>query len=280
MAKSDIEGFWEAVRTVTSESPERATGVQEWAYREKAPLLLVGERYKNHLEAYVETKDPAFNTERSSEWIWEGLGGNICQRLSRVHPVGTAEVSWALLRGLLTIDILAIFDPIRPLVDQGLLYTEVFRTIWEARFLLDEGYDLETLVEVLAEWVSSSSLPERSEVLLERLKINRGLSAGERLDVLFFLTTLARQNDHLPRIVFLLQDLDKAFTQGSAKRKGIVKELESFNFSLDRWSRLGSPCKFLFTYGHDPLPLLVKVRPKLAHRLELCTFGVKSERGR
>jgi len=190
----------------------------------------------------------------SGNWLETGLVSNLTERLSKVRSVGSIiPHDWDILWNLLTLEELKVEDgPVRTLVDQGHLFTEGFKAIWEARFRLEEGQELQTFVSTLSRWLTAAPLSPEEKDLLGTLGVENELeTVYERLDMLFFLATLARQNDLLFPTVLVVDGIERMLTQGTSKRRELLKEFSDFVMTAERWARLGSPLGFMLGYSNE-----------------------------
>ncbi len=234
------------------------------------PLLLIeGPTPTHRASVYRLTKTA--QDEMAGKWLERGLVANLTDRISKLRCVGSIiPHEWDLLWNLLTLEQLEVEGPVRDLIDQGDLFTQAFKAIWEARFRLDEGRELQTFVSTLARWMTASKLTEEDRVLLGSLGLENELETTfERLDLLFFLVTLARQNELLYPTVLAIDGLERMVTQGASKRKESLKELYDFCVAAERWGRLGSPLGFMLGYSneHEALESFERSNAKLGEKL-------------
>jgi hypothetical protein len=212
----------------------------------------------------------------SNSWVKEGLTQDLTHRISKVRAIGSIiPHEWDLLWNLLTLENLVVEDPLRMLVDQGHLVTQFFKSLWEARFRLDEGREVREVVQALSNWMTSAPLDDAQREQLTQLGVTRKpVTTIERLDMLFFLLALAKQNDLVEQLVFVFDGLDQAVRQGIGKRRQFYKELADFVLAAERWARLGAPIGFMLGYSkdHDPLGVIEAAQPKLGRKLR--TFAL------
>jgi hypothetical protein len=208
--------------------------------------------------------------------LTEGLVTNLTRRLSKVRSIGSIiPHEWDLLWNLLTLETLVVEDPLRLLVDQGHLITEAFKAIWEARFRLEEGQEVQDAVSAISNWMTGAPLDVAQRKFLGQLGIvSEPSTTFERLDLMFFLVALAKQNELVSRTVFIFDGLERAVVQGVSRRKAFYKECFDFCIAAERWSRLGAPIGFIFGYSkeHDPLSVIEKAHPKLGRKLRGYTL--------
>lgn len=177
---------------------------------------------------------------------------------------------WGLLWGVTDVKELILDDPLHGLVDQGFRFTEVFQALWEIRFLRDEGRDVRSLMMALVDWFSMRPLNAGQQDLLARSKITRELSTPqEQLDVLFFLSALAHQNDVLQNAVVVFDGLDRALGQAPKPCKKLLRDLLGLVTTAERWGRLGSPLGLAIGYHADggTLGSLERANRKLWHKI-------------
>lgn len=232
-------------------------------------LLIEGPTPAHRMALYRLTKTD--QDDLSDAWLDEGLVANLTHRLSKMRAIGSIiPHEWDLLWNLLTLETLDIEDPVRILVDQGHIITEMFKAIWEARFRLDEGREVKDVVSAISNWMTASPISGEQRQLLGSLGITREPSTVyERLDLLFFLVALAKQNDLVDRAVFVFDGLEKLVTQGISRRKAALKETFEFCVAAERWARLGAPVGFLFGYSgeHKPIEAIGRAHSKLGDKL-------------
>lgn len=282
-----LEDFWEDVRPRDGErrasqrpgslrpawDPPDIDKLQEWAAKvgqDPSPVLLVEGPTPAHRAAiYRLTK--TVQDDVTDSWLSEGLVANLTHRISKVRATGSIiPHEWDLLWNLLTLETLVVEDSVRMLVDQGHLITEAFRAIWEARFRLEEGREVKDVVSALSSWMTSAPLSSAQREQLTQLGITREPgSTFERLDMLFFVLALAKQNELVTQTVFVFDGLDRAVRQGIGKRRAFYKELHDFTVTAERWARLGAPIGFMFGYSksHDPIGVIETAVPKLGRKL-------------
>lgn len=205
-------------------------------------------------------------------WADQGLVNALTERLSKTRATGSITPhQWDLLWNLLTVSDLEVQGSLRMLVDQGLSISEAFKGIWEARFRLDEGQDLQSFVNLISRWMTAAELSSEERSLLGGLGIeNEPDSPFARLDMLFFLATLARQNQLLGPTVFSIDGIEAALMKNPARKKELLKELFDFCIAAERWGRLGSPLGFVLGYNgtYDAMSSFAQAHTKLADKLK------------
>jgi hypothetical protein len=288
MSELPLQDYWDALSPPDSErrashrpdalrsswEPPDIDRLTKWSsvvgLENSKPLLLIeGPTPAHRASIYRLTK--TVQAEMASKWLERGLVANLTDRVAKVRAVGSIiPHEWDLLWNLLTLEQLDVVDPVRSLIDQGDLFTQAFKAIWEARFRLDEGRELQTFVSTLSRWMTASELTRADRELLGSLGIENELETTfERLDLLFFLVTLARQNELIYPTVFVFDGLERMVTQGTSKRKASLKEFYDFCLTAERWGRLGSPLGFMLGYSneHDALEVFEKSNAKLGEKL-------------
>lgn len=255
-------------------TPPDIDRLKAWAEavgQEPTPILLVEGPTPAH-RAAIYRLTRTVQDDLSDSWLDEGLVKNLSHRLSKVRAIGSITPhKWDLLWNLLTLETLEVEEPLRTLIDQGHLITEAFKAIWEARFRLDEGREVKDVVSAISNWMTGDTLTTDQRALLGTLGITREpTTAFERLDMLFFLVALAKQNDLLTSTVFVFDGLEKAVMKGASRRKELLKETFDFCVAAERWARLGAPIGFLFGYAgdHKPLDAIERSNAKLGAKLK------------
>lgn len=234
------------------------------------PILLVEGPTPTH-RATIYRLTKTAQDKLAQEWVEQGVVENLTARFAKVRTLGSIiPHEWDLLWNLLTLEKLHTEDPIRTLIDQGHLLTEAFRSIWEARFRLEEGTEVKNFVRVLSRWMTAQPLDTSERQLLGTLGVkHEPKTTIERLDMLFFLASLAKQNELVTNIVFIFDGLERAATLGVSRRRELLKELHDFCLTADRWARLGSPIGFMFGYSneHKALDSIERSNAKLGSKL-------------
>lgn len=220
----------------------------------------------------------------SREWVDQTILSNFTGRLALAKvpteakrdlpewfppPVWAWEFLWALAASpnFLT------EEPLRGLVDQAhYLFHEVYRVLWELRFRLKENGSHENTIEFFTatvRWLTSSHLTQTDLAMLEAAGVTRRVTSDqERLDVLFFLITLAEHNALINRYVVCFDGLERAL---KPEKRPLLREMATFLVTLDRWIRLAqAPIGVLI--GMDTssrqMAQLRRLNPKLADEVE------------
>lgn len=191
-------------------------------------------------------------------WLVKGTHAHFSDQIAKLRG------AWGLLWGLIDADDLIVDEPLHGLIDQGFRFTELFQAIWEARFLLSEGRDVRDLVHALTAWLTNKQLDANQRTLLRKARIGHELSSGqEQLDVLFFLTALAQQNDVLDKAAIAFDGLDRALGQAPKPRRQLLRDLDGLIRSTERWARLGSPVGVMVGFCEGTLDVLQRSNAKL-----------------
>lgn len=226
----------------------------------------------------------SLDTIAAADWLEIGVAASFLNRAARFvmppeskqrtapwfpHLAGVWEVLWALV----AVEEFVIEEPLRSMVDQSFyLLHDMFKALWEARFLARENADLgvaEDFVQTLLRWLANATLTQKDVETLSSIGIRRSVTTDvERLDLICFLFTLAQQNALLSRAVLLFDDLESAL---GPEKKVLLKGLFELLETLRRWMRIGEcPVGILigFTGTRADLNILRKRSPKLAAEVE------------
>jgi len=204
------------------------------------------------------------------DWVTEGLINNLTRRVRTISGIRDWDILWRLL----SLNAFEISESQRYLIDQGHLITEMFKMIWEARFCLNEGRELqECLVRSIAGWIQGpldgSLRGYMSRLVLSRLNtVLEPTTSHDRLDLLFFLISLAQQNGLVDNLILVLDGLERVLESDPQSR---LKELADFCVSAERWSRLGTHIGFII--GHSDVQVLATIQelhPRLGIKLQSC----------
>lgn len=198
-----------------------------------------------------------FEVHGASRWLEEGVLPNVTGRLGRLSLGPEAREltkpwfpplpgSWELFWGLVAVEEFVIEEPLRGMVDQSFyLAHDVYRALWEARFLAKEYGQVgqkgpaPAIAASIVRWFTGSDLDEEDREVLTSIGIKRNVSSEqERLDVLCFLLTLGVQNGLLSRLVLFFDSLEEALTPA---RRGLLRQLHAFIAGITRWNRIGPP---------------------------------------
>lgn len=260
----ELEECWRDIRPraqslTSSWHPPPRRLVEEWATTlgsKTNPLLAVkGPSLLHRMEVY--------------RWICPGEPGEWLGSPREYLSARTAGPNWNLLWDLLDVQDFVVEEPLRGLIDQGFLFTEFYQALWEARFLLQEStLGVGALVEALIRWMTLTELGAEDRKLLGRLRLSRPLQSDEeRLDTLFFLLALARQNGTMEPTVVVFDELGKAVRAGVATRRKVLAELLKLVSAAERWNRLGAAIGIVVGFEPGVLTSLRRYNPKLAKKV-------------
>ena len=178
------------------------------------------------------------------------------------------EDVWELLWALVAVEDFVIDESLRKMVDRKFyLVHDVYRLLWEARFVSHETSDLKAtkrLVSTLLRWFEGNLTEPDIEVLVG-LGIQRQVQAQERADVLCFLASLASHNAIVSRIVLGFEGLNDILSKEQRPR---LKQLHTLLQTLTRWSNLGCPIRVLIGFDSRDNSRLRKLHPKLAESVK------------
>lgn len=208
-------------------------------------------------------------------WLRDDIVGALANKLSKM-PVANDERlapwfipngAWQLLWGLIAVEDLAIEEPLRSAVDHGSLFIhEVYRALWEARFLVAEHSTLEpatAFVATMVRWLTGSELhPEDHNCLAVSGLHRRIMRDQERIGALLFLVTLATQNGLISKLVVGFDCLEAACC---VNERGVLRQLHVLIGVADRWVHMfKSPIGFVIGFNETKLQALRKLNPRLA----------------
>lgn len=228
--------FWDDLRLGWSEPPPALdASLAEWASElgtGDVPIVVLRGPTSQRAEAYGWFRqEGAASVVGRDGWLGVGAVADFTFHLSRLGG------DWHLIWGLLDVQDLVIDEPLRELVDRGSRYTDLFKAIWEIRFLLDEGHDVRPHIDTLARWMSEGTLPEGPR----RLPLRGSPTLAERADLLLFLLALSQQNNHGTPIVFIFDGLERAIQQAPEARKSLLTGLLTLIEAIERWADFGCP---------------------------------------
>jgi len=267
----DLEECWDAVRprTLTTKwHPPSRPLVEQWVEglgQETNPVLSVkGPSPLHRMEVYrwicpMAEGEPCKDV--GSEWI-DDPWGHLVKWVGGVGP-------WNLLWELLDVKDFVVEEPLRGLVDQGFLFTEFYQALWEVRFLLRESTpNIEGITDALIRWMTLEELSTEDHQVLGRLRLSRPLQSDEeRLDTMFFLLALARQNGIAKPTIVIYDELGKAVRQGQSTRRKILADLLKLISAAKRWNRLGSALGLVAGFEPGVLTPLRRYNPKLGKEI-------------
>lgn len=186
------------------------------------------------------------NSRNTQDWFQKGILDDIAQRVRAI-----TGRPWGLVWDLLDTPDFIVEEPLRGLIDQGFTFTGLFKALWEARFLLQEGKKPEgmALMGAVFRWLCGQELTVEQQIQLEAVHIDRELvTMPERLDMLLFLLALAYQNGLVDRTVFVLDGLERVVRTGPDKRKDLLRQLNEATTVFSRWAKLGSATGLVFGF--------------------------------
>jgi hypothetical protein len=134
--------------------------------------------------------------------------------------------------------------------------------------LQESSSDVGALVDALIHWMTWAELVGKDRELLGKLRLSRPLQSDEeRLDILFFLLALARQNGVIGPAIVVFDDLGLALRQGHHARRQLLADTLKLILAAERWDRLGTA--FGIVLGLDPgvLATLKEYNPKLGAKV-------------
>ncbi len=241
---------WIDLRSTVRPPPwEPPTTCLDWAHEERGPLLVVaGDQEKRDL---LYQQVGAVHVDPKDTWVDVLFPGFLANRLSKIRSIGSITPhEWDILWNLITVDELHLDITLQDLVDQGKLYTRIHKVLTEARQRLDENGEIKPVVQALGRWLTEGQLEEPyGQALLGMKGPNRIPAPYERFDALFFLATLSSVNALLSPTILVLDGLEGILNH--YHRKGLAKELVDLCLAIDRWSRMGSPFKFVFGLANE-----------------------------
>jgi len=168
---------------------------------------------------------------------------------------------WDLLWGLVARKSFVIEEPLRGLIDRRFSrLSDMFRALTEVRFEISErkgGHLIEEAVTSIGRWVEGSP---KIDPFLQQVMIRRPLNEEEKLGVLFFLLTLAKQNGLVEDTIFVLGDLENA----DRKEAGDLHRVLS---ALERWGPIGCPFRLLITWDGRSQNALRRLHPGLSKQV-------------
>lgn len=193
-----------------------------------------------------------------TDWLKKGVDPAVTEVVRRASPLRDdmpmwfppEPREWELLWGVASMPDFVIDEPLRTIVDQSNHPAhELYRQIWEVRFLTKERVNLNSAQEIVhrtTAWLTGEDIPSH-----------------HRYDLLCALLTLAVQNELIEDFNFHFQGLDRAFEEPK-----LLEDFDEFIYVVQCWADMGSLVNV--TIGLDPklLPKLEEVHPKLAKRLQ------------
>jgi hypothetical protein len=182
----------------------------------------------------------------SYEWPQTSLIGNV-----------GARMDWhQLISALVDGHSLYTAEDLKQVIDQGFVHGgPIIRSVWEAKYLREEGKDREVaiLVRALAKWTTGTQdrLMSDEFAILHDLEIPPVPSEAERYDVILLWLTLAAQNRLFDRVILPFDGFDRVATDPKW-----LEDFESLIQVAKPWAALGSPLGIMLGMRQDPLDLL------------------------
>ena len=248
--------------------PSPAQGLLHWASQlDETPILILEGPASERAEAYAWLRQNHTVVLGRDGWLGVGALGDFAFHVSRLGG------DWSLLWGLCDVDDFVVDEPLREMIDQGSQYTELFRAIWEVRFLLDEGHDVRAYIEALARWTTEGEESDQ----LQRLRIRSRPNPRQRIDLLLFLLALAQQSNLLDAPpVFVFDGLDRALEQAAEPRRFLLRGLLEMIDAIEGWASLGSPAGVLVGLAQPKKTLrqLRRRNAKLHRKIQRHLSGV------
>lgn len=226
------------------------------------------------------------------DWVDQSILANFTARVAMAQVPHEAKnelpdwfpppvLAWEFVWALASVETFLAEEPLRGLVDRShYVFHEVYRVLWELRFRLRENKDVaptQQFFDAAVRWMTASHLTETDLAMLESAGVTRRIrSDQERFDVLCFLITLAEHNALLNRFIVCFDGLERAIRP---EKRGLLRELQMFLATLDRWIRLAqAPIGVLV--GMDTsarqMSSLRRLNPKLADEIEAGLAWVSS----
>ena len=211
--------------------------------------------------------------EDATERVRKALVPEDCRDvLPRWCPPTPGE--WELFWGLIGVENFVIDASVLPLVNQqGYLVHDLYKLIWEARFLAKENVNLmsaQALVETTLHWMTGADLSEEQVKVLADHKITRRVeSTSQRAELLCMIVTLAAQNALVNRMVLTFDGLEEALD--SPRWQPLLRGLNHIIEAVERWTRTcGCPVGVLVGFAPTPESMrrLKEHHPKLAGHVE------------
>lgn len=197
-------------------------------------------------------------------WLEQGLSRNLVSRIASARlPLDCRDMLprwappqagvWELLWGLIAIEDFVVEEPLRSRIDQDfLLIRDVYRALWEARFLAKENVNLapaQECVHTLVRWVSSSVLSLEDEARLQAIGVDRRIHPDERYDLLCFLIVLAAQNGLINQYLIAFDGLEEA----TEDHVSSLREMHRLITTVSEWID-SAPCPIGILIGHSGQP--------------------------
>jgi len=298
MERGELQG--EYVRAIPSRTNAQTlvmpsiAPLVEWAQAEvetRLPLLVFqGSTFQDRLAILSQWEagdwrrtQPCIITDTCSAytrtWPTDGILHNLTNRIARITI--PSEVKQRLLNGpptpniweivwaLVSTEDFLVEEPLRGMVDRSFyLVHDIYRVLWEARFLIRENAGHETVAQLVGtfiRWLTSEPLTPQDQKTLGELSIKRLVSSEqERFDALCFLLTLAAQNGIVEQVIFLFDGLEDVL---QPEYRSVLRQLHAMVLAIGRWVSIGGcPLRVLvgFRGSKTDTAALRRLHPKLA----------------
>lgn len=282
MDDDDLESSWRELRSKSGTMPKvdlhpwdgPPMGVfQAWLEdieQGRALLTLNGpsrDARAKSLNALTTDSVVVAGVKEGDDWVRCDIDTAVLRRLSAFTPQ-----TWDWVHETLLAPTFMMEDALKSIVDQdSMLITSLYRALWEVRFLLQEGQDAQPLFRTILRWMGGASLSEEDHRLLSDAGIDREThSTQERLDLTFFLMTMAHQNGVFDRAVLVFDGLETGIRLAQDRRKKLLHELPELIATAHRWSRLNSGVGLVLglNANESVMAALRSYKPALAKQIE------------
>lgn len=258
--------------------PPTTSGLVRWTLsfaeeEERAPFLVLPGRQAARQAFLVRFASAEFNRYRpgvvedligpqTTAWLEQGLCKNLTARVANMRLPNECRAgmpdwfppepgNWELLWGLVAAPDFVIDEPLRSMLDQeAYVVHDVYRVLWEARFLVKENKGdrgpAQVLLRTLVRWLTTSLLTTEDEKRLTDMGIRRTVTSDHRFDLLCMLVTLAWQNGIINRFLVYFDGLERATDANTTA----LHEMYRLLLSLERWIKIG-PCPMGVLVGHS-----------------------------
>lgn len=254
-------------RAILPHGQPPASLVQVWAQRllNGPAVLAVSASASERLEAFTCAKSctngMGFESYDFFDWTEAGPARALADR---IQFLGGAPWEWV-THAIHSPD-LVVEEPLRTFLDGGQSpATDVFRVIWEARHLRQEGRNTQVLLRTLGRWLRGAPLSHLEVSRLERFHLPAS-SEMQRLDALLCLVAVARHAGAFPRAVIVFDGLESVVNASNRSR---LLELEQVCARVEVWGRMGSGLGLLVGCSTESTPHLRSLAPDLSSRLRL-----------
>ncbi len=178
------------------------------------------------------------------DWLAKGIQHDLSLQLSNLFR----QESVGLLGNFLLSEDIIVEYPLLSLVDQGFQYTSLFKALWEIKFLFrEESERAFFLLTGLERWLSGNSLRPHDQLALQKVGILKPLqSYKERLDMFFFLLTLARQQGFRTNLTVVVDGLECLAHVEPSIRQLRLQELYELYRLAEQWLQYKSGVGIVF----------------------------------